>query len=80
MIKDIIYIYLSPNDDKGNPLRIIRHHIVFFLHRTRLDLFGTIKFFFSRMARLELFPPTQNVFYGVKWCSIRIYEIASFPD
>ena len=32
------------------------------------------------MARLELFPPTQNVFYGVKWCVIRIYEIASFPD
>ena len=22
------------------------------------------------MTRLELFPPTQNVFYGVKWCFI----------
>ena len=22
------------------------------------------------MARLELFPPTQNVFYGVEWCFI----------
>ena len=42
MIRDYIYIYLSPNYDKGNPPRIIWHNIVFFSCRTRIELFGTI--------------------------------------